>query len=328
MSREELYETLQINVIRKNDIVGVDLDLLVLFETIMRERSITRAADVLGMNQPTASQSLRRLREALGDQLFVRSGQGVAPTARGAELIEPIEKILSLMRNDVLARNEFSPNTSERHFVINMSDIGELVFAPPILHRLRKEERRMSLEAATRPPQELLDAMLGGQVDLALGNYPELTARSVYSQLLGEHPIVCIVRKGHPILEGGVSVESYSMAQHAGLLGEGHAQRRIEKSIMDLGISRQVTYRSRNFASIPFVVQATDLVATVPKMLAVAYVPLLNLQAFPLPFDIEPIQVRQYWTERQHNDPGQLWLRRVVAELFQKKDPSSEIELW
>lgn len=308
--------------------MGVDLELLVLFKTILRERSVTRAAEVLQLNQPTASQSLRRLREMVNDELFVRSGRGVAPTARAMELVEPVEKIISLLENEVLKRKDFAPNSSDRHFVVNMSDLGELVFTPPLLRRLRKEARQMSLETLSLPPQDLLDAMLHGRVDLSLGNYPELTAGSVYSQLLGEHPVVCIIRGDHPLACAELTVETYAQAEHVGLLGLGHAQRRIEQSIADLGISRQVVYRSRNFVSIPFMVQATDLIATIPKMLAVVYAPILNIKICKPPFEIAPIQIRQYWTERQHRDPGQVWLRRVVSDLFLKQDPSTAVDFW
>ncbi|MDO6966151.1 LysR family transcriptional regulator [Rhizobium alvei] len=306
---------------------NLSLDQLLLFQAILKERSVTGAAEALGLNQPTVSQSLRRLRGILGDELFIRSGRGVEPTSRALELVEPVERILTILAREVLARSDFSPRDSDRHFVINTTDLGEITFVPSILRRFRAESQRITLEAKCLKPQDLMNAMRLGDVDLALGYFPELTAHSVYSQSLADHPFVCLARKGHPLIRDGLSVEEFRCAEHVGLIGEGHAQRRMEDRINSAGIDRKVAFRSQNYASIPFIVRDSDLIATVPKMLAFCFAEFLEIEVFKPPIPIEPIHLKQYWTERQHKDPGQIWLRRIVAEIFLNNDPAANFKV-
>ena len=236
--------------------------------------------------------------------------------------------MIELVRQEVLDARPFEPGHSERRFVINMTDLGELSFLPKLLKHCRQVAPAVSIESMCLDPQALLDAMRDGQVDLAMGYFPELTAQTIHVQTLVRHPFVCLARTGHPLLGDGMSIEDYANADHISLVGEGHSQRRFEERIARSGIERRIKLRTRNMMSIPFLVRDSDLVATVPKMLAWVCDPVGGFEVFKHPFDIDPIPVSQYWTDRQQNDPAHTWLRRTIAELLLDQDPTKGIRYW
>jgi len=316
------------STIQNLDISHLDLNLLVVFEAMMELRSVTGVAEKLAISQPNVSYALKKLRSLFGDELFIRSARGMKPTAKALEVQRPIDEVLGILRNELLSPAVFVPEESRRNFVINMTELGEFSFLPAMLKYFASAAPSLTIEPVCLGAQELLDALRDGQVDLALGYFPEITARTVYAQTLMKHPFICLAREDHPATRSGFSIEDYEQAEHIALIGEGHSQRRFEDQISKGGIARRIKLRSRNYMSIPFIVRDTDLIATVPKIMAVACTGLPGLRAFMPPFPIDPIPITQYWTERQKNDPGQIWLRRTVASLFLDKDPTSGIQLW
>jgi DNA-binding transcriptional LysR family regulator len=313
---------------QKLDMSRLDLNLLVVFETMMEVRSVTAVSELLALSQPNVSYALKKLRTFFGDELFIRSGRGMQPTAKALELQEPIKRMMEILRNEVLNPVEFVPKNSQRTFFINMTELGELAFLPPLLKHFSTVAPHLTVEPVCLGAQELLDALRDGRVDLALGYFPELTVRTLYAQTLLRHPFACLAREGHPQTLSGFAAADYAAAEHVGIIGEGHAQRRFEEQINKAGIERRIRLRSRNFMSIPFIVRETDLIATVPKIMAVVCMGTPGLQVLKPPFEIDPIPITQYWSERQHNDPGQVWLRRTLAQLYLDNDPTANIKFW
>lgn len=305
------------------DITDLDLTQLVVFDALAKLGSVTAVAQSLDVTQPNVSYALKKLRAVLKDDLFVRSAHGMRPTAKAQELVGPIARMLAILYEEVLQPPEFSPTHSRRSFIINTTDIGEMVFLPPLLRRIRASAPHIAFECVCLESHALVQAMRDGKVDLALGYLPDLTAKTVYAQSLFKHPFVCMLRTGNPALEdGSLSLANYSNAEHVALVGEGHGQRKFEDWITKAGIQRPIAVRSRHFMHIPFIVRDTDLVATIPKVIAVAFADIAGLRAVSPPFNIPPIPLKQYWCERQHRDPGHVWLRQIVAELFLNKDPT------
>lgn len=312
----------------KLDIRGIELNLLIIFQAMMKELSVTGVAEALELSQPNVSYALKKLRECFGDQLFIRSAQGMQPTAKALALSEPIQRMIDILRNEILPPSTFVPESSRRHFVINTTDIGEISFIPPIIKHLRVCSPLLSLECICLRAQDLVDALRTGKVDLAVGYYPEITVSTVYSQALMKHPFVCLARQGHPLTEHGLTLENYIAADHIGVVGEGHSQRIIDERIRKSGIERRIAFQTQNFMTVPFIVKETDMIATVPKFLAIQFAEHLGLKVLQPPFEIEPISLKQYWTDRQRNDPGQIWLRQTIAEFFQNKDPTVDVHFW
>lgn len=303
---------------------GFDLNLLLVLDAMMKEQSVTAVARRLSISQPTVSFSLKKLREVLGDELFVRTGSGMQPTSRATALAGPIDRIIRIVRDEILNPPEFDPAVSNRKFVLNATDIGEMVFLPPLLKQLRAFAPHASIECVCLDPHDLAQAMSDGLVDLAIGYMPELTGSGLYTQRLFEHPFVCLASDAHPMLEDGVTLERYARAKHISLVGEGHSQRKFEKMIEESGIRRRIVLRSQNFMNIPFIVRDSELLATVPKVIAAAFAHMPGLVAFWPPFEMPAVPIRQYWHQRMHNDSGQTWLRQTVSQLFLNKDPTTE----
>jgi DNA-binding transcriptional LysR family regulator len=306
----------------------LDLDLLIVFETMMEVRSVTAVSELLSMNQPNVSYALKRLRGFFGDELFIRTARGMQPTARALALQMPVQRMMEILRSEVLSPVEFRPQDSRRTFVINMTDIGELAFLPPLLKHFETCAPHVSVQPICLGAQNLLDAFRDGRVDLALGYVPELTARTVYVQSLLQHPFVCLARAGHPLATSGLTVSDFASAEHIGMMGEGHAQRQFEEKIDKLVGTRRIKFRTSNFMSVPFIVRDTDLIATVPKIMAIACADMPGLRVFKPPFDLDPIPISQYWTEQQHNDPGQIWLRRTIFEMARDSDVTESMQFW
>jgi DNA-binding transcriptional LysR family regulator len=310
------------------EITRLDLNLLVVFDAMMRTGSVTAVSSTLGISQPNVSRSLRKLREFFGDELFIRASRGMQPTAKAMALREPVARAVEIVRRDVLDPIRFDPATSTRRFVLNLTDLGELAFVPKLLGHLGRVAPGIELECVCLGPRELLDAMRGGEVDLAIGYFPELTAQTVRIRTLSDHPFVCLARTGHPLLEGGLTVQAYARAGHIGLVGDGHAQRMFEERIARSGVARRIVLRTRNLLNVPYLVRETDLIATVPKGLPFHCGEIGGYVVLKPPVPIDPIPLAQYWTDRQHKDPGHAWLRRTVREVMDERDPTSAVAYW
>ncbi|WP_145203746.1 LysR family transcriptional regulator [Sphingobium sp. B2] len=159
----------------------LDLNLLVILDALLEEPTITRAAQRLQLSQPTVSAALARLREVLGDELFVRSHGTMNPTALAMSLREPVSNVLRSIRHDILARSGFEAGTSRDTFVISLSDIGELEFLPGLMDQLAKAAPHVRVKTISCNPEALADAMDAGEIDIAIGYYPDLTT-SVFKQ--------------------------------------------------------------------------------------------------------------------------------------------------
>lgn len=301
----------------------IDLNLLLVLDAMMKEQSVTAVARRLSISQPTVSFSLKKLREILDDELFVRTGSGMQPTPRAVALSGPIDQVIRMVRDEILKPPEFDPSTSDRRFVLNATDIGEMVFLPPLLKQLREFAPQASIECVCLDPHALAQALSDGTVDLAIGYMPELTGGGLYTQRLFEHPFVCLVSDAHPMLKDGITLEQYARANHIALVGEGHSQQKFEKMIEASGIRRRIVLRSQNFMNIPFIVRDSELLATVPKVIAAAFAHMSGLAAFWPPFKLPAVPIRQYWHQRMHNDPAQVWLRQTVSRLFLNNDPTT-----
>lgn len=320
--------SLGMSLMQNLNITSLDLNLLVVFDAMMTLQNVNAVAQALEISQPNVSRALKKLRVFFGDELFIRSSRGMQPTAKALALRDPVVRMLDIVRQDVINSTGFTPATSQRSFVINMTDLGELAFLPKLLQHCQQHAPDISLSCVCLTPQALLDAMREGQVDLALGHFPELRAQTMRLQTLVKHPFVCLARTGHSLTQTGFTAQDYAAAKHIGLMGDGHAQRLFEERIERSGIARKVVLRTRNMMSVPFLVRQSDLIATVPKMLAYVCAEVSGFQVLKPPFHIESIPISQYWSDRQHNDPGQQWLRRCIADLLLDKDPTHSVHYW
>jgi DNA-binding transcriptional LysR family regulator len=299
----------------------LDLNLLRVFDAILETRSVTVAASTLGLTQSTVSNQLARLREAFDDPLFVRTSEGMVPTPRAEAMADPIRKSLVAIRFCVEEQLGFDPSTSDRTFKIYMSDVGQMVFLPRVLERTSRIAPLVNIHSVQVPRARMRDmALEAGEVDLAMGYFEDFDG-SYRQQKLFEERYVGMVRRGHPTIRDTLPLATFlntpQMVYQPRGGGHGHQENAVEQVFVDAGLPRRVAVRAAHAMGVTSIVSSTDLLVVVPSRLAAACRELADVSILPLPVDIPSFQIKQHWHERFHRDPGNCWLRRLVAELFQ-----------
>ncbi|AYR26125.1 LysR family transcriptional regulator [Herbaspirillum rubrisubalbicans] len=293
-----------------------DLNLLPIALTVFDERSVSGAARRLGMSQPAVSVALNKLRYALGDPLFVRTARGMEPTPRALALISPTRDILQRVHTDVLASESFNPGTTERRFTLALSDIGEMTFLPKLLDHLRQAAPRASLLSVTMPPPELAAALESGEVDLAVGFFPDLKNRNFFQQRLFSHDFICLLSASHPHRSRRISIDKFLSMGHAVIKAEGRSQEVFEQFLLRRKIERRIVISTPHFMSIPFLIASSDLIATVPRAVGESFAQFADIKLVEPPFEIPSFDLKQHWHRKYHKDGGNVWLRSVLARMF------------
>lgn len=301
----------------------LDLNLIKVLESLFLHRNVSAAARALGVTQPSVSLSLKRLREHFSDDLFVRQGGEMVPTAVAARLREPVSRVMTTVQSDIIPAAPFEPARSDRCFTLSLSDLGELSFLPDLMAALRERAPRVTVQSITLPPKALRASLIDGGIDLALGYFIEFDGDNLFSQKLFEQTFVCLARADHPTIDGTITTEQFVRADHVIIEQDGRSQEILERKLVSLGLERHVVLRSPHFMSVPLLIAHSDMITTVPLAVARIYTRLIPLKMLALPFPSPVVELKQFWHRRSHTDPGTLWLRRLVAELFKGHDPTA-----
>jgi DNA-binding transcriptional LysR family regulator len=296
-----------------------DLNLLTVFDAILRTRSVTVAASQVGLTQSATSNALNRLRQIFDDQLFVRIGSGMAPTPRAEQLAEPIRDALARIRSTLDLQQSFDPATSDRTFRLFMTDVGQMVLLPKVIQALAAEAPNVNVQTVQVPPFRLREeAMESGEVDLAVGYFAEFEG-PFHRQRLFTERYVCMVRAGHPQVQGKLTLEQFLAVPHVVYwpAGGGHGQQEaaVERSFEESGATRRVSVRVTHFLGLTSIVSSTDNLLTTPSRLAEALGRLAEVQILEPPIEIPTFDVTQHWHVRFHQDPGNRWLRQLFMRL-------------
>jgi DNA-binding transcriptional LysR family regulator len=303
----------------------LDLNLLRVFDAILETRSVTIAASALGLTQSTVSNQLARLRDAFDDPLFVRTAEGMVPTPRAEAMADPIRKSLVAIRFCVEEQLGFDPATSDRTFKIYMSDVGQMVFLPRLLERTSKVAPSVNIHSVQVPRSRMRDmALEAGDVDLAMGYFEDFDG-SYRQQKLFEERYVGMVRRNHPTIRETLPLDIFlatpQLVYQPRGGGHGYQESAVDQAFVDAGVPRRVAVRAAHAMGVTSIVSSTDLLVVVPSRLAAVCRELADISVLPLPVDIPSFQIKQHWHERFHRDPGNCWLRRLAAELFQDQRP-------
>ena len=297
------------------NIKDFDLNLLVVFDAVLGEGSISRAAARLDLSQPAVSNALARLRKLTGDRLFVRLANGVVPTPYAETIAEPIRSALAAIRTSLAGRQDFEPAHSERDFAIHITDLGEAFFLPRLLARLNGIAPRVRLRTLALSTDEARDALRSGTADLTIGNLPDFAA-GFYQQRLFRDRYVAIVSRDHPTIGTRLTARQFAAASHAIAMPGGTGHGIIERTLVAQGLEGRIALRVQNFLVLPSIVAASELIAIVPHSVGSQISPRDAVKLLPLPVTIPAFDVRQCWHERYHDDPGHRWLRQQFMELF------------
>lgn len=309
-----------------------DLNLLKVFDAVMAERSLTRAAHQLSLTQPAVSNALRRLREALGDDLLMRKGRGLEPTVRALELWPAVQEALQKLQTS-LAPSVFDPATATTSFVLTMADATAAELMPGLVDVITREAPGVTLRVVpltTRDPRRLLDE---GQADLAIGHFPavlaDLTARAQSGEAVSflHHRLfagdyVCVMRKNHPLAQGPLTLDQYCAARHMLVSFSGRAFGFIDEALALLRRKRPVVLTVNQFFTAGKVVAHSDLLTVLPRHFVNVTGFVDQLEQRELPFKVPPIQVDALWHQRQNGSSAHAWLRAQVVALADKAFPA------
>lgn len=302
---------------------SLDVRLLAVFDEIYKTRSVSRAAEALGLGQPAVSIALAKLRQHFDNPLFVRTSNGMDPTPLGDELVRPVREALDALDRVLGHRPVFDPRISDRTFCICMTDISQLLLLPKLWAHLRVAAPgiRINIAHLSAETPKMLEA---GEADLALGFIPQLEA-GFYQQGLFRQHYVCMASADHPRIKGELSLARFEAEDHAVVSSSGTGHLIVDREIVRQGIARRVVLRIPNFLGIAFVIEHTDLLVTIPQRLGELLIGLGHCRIFPLPFELPPYAVKQHWHERYHHDPGNRWLRSVISDLLSEAGAGSTL---
>ena len=293
----------------------VDLNLLRVFDAVLREHGVTPAAAGLGLTQPAVSNALARLRGVFGDRLFVRTPGGMDATPFARELAEPVRQALALIDAALAHGPGFDPGSTTRAFRFYMSDLGQIEFLPPLIERVQRAAPGVRLEAVALEVDDIADALATGALDLAVGFLPGL-GPPVRRRALFRDPYLCLMRADHPIK--ALTRRKFQEASHALVTYKG-GHRVVEEALERAGLARRIALRLPHFTVVPMVLERTDLLCTLPARVARVFERRGGLKSLAPPVPIPPADVAVHWHERFEADPGNRWLREQVSELFGQK---------
>ena len=302
------------------DAIDLRLRDLRTLSVVLRERNLTRAAELLDTSQPSISKSLLRLRSHFGDPLVIRNGQAMQLTPRAIAMAEPLRNLLAAsdgLRNTAPA---FDPRTSQRVFNLLVTDVGTVVFLPPLLTRLANEGSRLTLRALPFDSRHFEMKLESGEADLALGAFPS-APRGLRRQRLYFTSYVSVARREHPRLARLRTATGFRTANHIVVMASdvGHAAHLLVQHALESELApERVLLRLSSFLAAAVVASRTDGVATVPENVARHFAEQLGLATFRPSIPLPPVEIAQYWHERCHRDPGHRWLRTTAFDLFAK----------
>ena len=293
----------------------LDLNLLLVFREVFRERQISSAAKRLRLTQSAVSNALARLRRSVGDELFVRTAEGMQPTPYAEQMAEPVAAALASLELALKPEQPFDPSTSRRRFTIAMTDVGETYFMPKLVERCVALAPQVDVASVRAGMIDLRPEMEAGRVDMAIGAFEDVPS-TFYQRRLFRQPYVSLRRQGHPLGEGPLSLERLATARHLVVTAMESPYDVIRAALEEAGIVTASSFSVPNFAAIPYIVSTTDLVATVPQKLAERAAGPFGLQYAESPLALPALQTNMFWHRRYNQDEGNRWLRALVAELF------------
>jgi len=292
-------------------------DLRVL-DALIREGSITAAAQALETTQPAISKLLRRLRTHFDDPLVVRRGRGVQPTARAVEMSAQIRSLLEMADGLRQQRMPFDPAKSEKTFSLLATDVGMVRFLPPLVARLADLAPNIKVRALPLDSRHFALKLESGEADLALGAFPR-AAGHLRVQRLYSDGYASVVRHGHPRAAAARTRKGFLVEQHILIMASetGHAAHLETQRVLTRAVSlSNILLQVPSFIAGAIVASQTDGVATLPANLASIVAKPLGMSVFKTPVPLPRIEIAQYWHERSHRDPAHRWLRSITLELF------------
>ncbi len=295
---------------------NVNLNLLKVFDAVMRERNITRAAARLCVSQPAISNAISNLRALYGDELFIRTPKGVAPTAKALEIADPIRESLKLVDGTLGNNPEFRPESLHRRFTVALTDYGELHFLPYLISELNTSAPGVEVVCLPEFGATLRPEMRSGTVDL-VWDWVRVDDPQYHVELIFEDRSHCVARKDHPKVKAGLSLDDFLELEHVALRPTRTHIPMVERELEKQGLERKVVAEVSHLLAMPGIVANTDLIACLPGRLAKFYAGQMDLATCPNPLFSHPVPVYQMWHKHLDDDAGHAWFRGLLRNLAQ-----------
>lgn len=309
--------------INEIDFRGIDLNLLLAFAALMRERSVTRAAERLYLGQPAMSAALNRLRELFKDELFVRTPRGMVPTARAHALAERLEPALVSIHGAVFETPRFAAKSATQTFRIGAADILEATLLPDIIARLEREAPGVRVTTRSVDAAVLEGMLDDGEIDVGLGLFGQVPTRH-RRQVLMQSRYVCVFADKRTKLKAPITLAQYLSSPHVIVSFRGDLEGTLDATLGRLKKRRNVVFATPHFVTLPFVLKRTNTIATLPEFAVQCLAEPFRLAASKLPFATEPIIISMVWHARFDVDPAHAWMRTLLAEEAERVTRSTE----
>ncbi|SNS13364.1 transcriptional regulator, LysR family [Noviherbaspirillum humi] len=302
----------------------LDLNLLRVFDAVMTEQNLTRAANRLAMTQPAVSNALRRLRDALNDELLIRTAHGVKPTPRAESLWPTVRRSLAELEEAITPDQSFDLAKADQTFRLAMADATAALWLPSLVRKIETEAPNIKIRMVPLTTREPRPMLLRGDIDLAIGFFPGVVAQLTGSQgsvspirheQLYSGQYVCVMRKGHPLAEGKLTLDGYCSANHLLVSFSGRAHGLVDEALAPLNRERRILLTVNQFFTAGRVVSSSDLITTLPRHLMAATGMTEELVTKELPFKLPNVHVDMLWHERDTRNPGHRWLRGHMSEV-------------
>lgn len=300
------------------NISGIDLNLMVIFDALMKERSVSKAAKRVGLSQPATSNALARLRTLFDDPLLVRQGNRMVPTDRALGLVPHIHAGLTHFGAALEDPESFDPATTHRFFNIAADDYVSFVLLTSLLQRLRDEAPNITVRVV-QPDGSVGDRMSRGEVDLGFGvaaRFPD----GVAQQLLFQDGFVFVCREGHPRVGKRITLRQFVALDHLLIAPFGSVRGVVDEALEGRGLERRISLYLPNFPLAAPVLAETDLVAVMAERLARVLAPRHGLRVLPTPLPVGGFAIRMFWDPRHENVPAHRWLRETVVRTVDETD--------
>jgi LysR family transcriptional regulator, mexEF-oprN operon transcriptional activator len=303
-------------VMHEKNFVGIDLNLLVVFATLMREGSATRAGSALGLSQSATSHALRRLRSMLGDTLFVRAGNELRPTPRALVLHSKFLPAIESLERTLGTTTSFEPTTTERRFRIGVPGAIDVCLTASLITRLQQIAPNVALtirQADISNAQDLLETQA---VDLALSVFLDVRSGLIKEEI-GKADYSCIFSKSRR-KDRAITLSEYLNAGHVLTSFTGEHKGVVDQALARIKRKRRIVVATQEFSSVPFYLHGTDLIATLPTYAARVYARRLRLGVSPLPFVVPKLTLSLLWHRRFADDPGHIWFRTLLKSIAEQ----------
>lgn len=292
----------------------LDLNLLVAFDALLTERSVTRAGTRIGLGQSAMSHNLARLRTLFGDELLTRSAEGMRPTPRAMALADSVRLTLAQIQSTVLQSEAFEPATADRVFRIGLADSIEVAVIPGLIERLQASAPGVSLRLRSTNRMSILEELDTGTLDLGIGVFSQGQTHHKRRQLYTES-FLCLFSPEQLDLTPPISLQDYLRWPHVLTSLADDARGAVDEALAKSKLKRSIVMTTPGFLAVPFVVRRARVITTMPSRLARYFSEAFGLVTSPVPIDLPSFTISLLWHESFDHDPGHRWLRQAVAGL-------------